>query len=88
MIWQLQSQEDFHKFCEMQIKILEKESSQGPKAHTHYDDLMKYFNDNLFLSDDGVEPDVDEEEVTLLHAISDEEKELEDRNEGEGSMNK
>ena len=78
---------DFRKFYETRIKILEKESSQGPKARARYDDLMKYFNDNLFPSEDAAEPDVDEEEATLLHAISDEEKESEDANEGEGPAN-
>jgi hypothetical protein len=48
---------------------------------------MKYFNDNLFLSEDAVEPDINEEEVMMLHAISNEEKESEDRNEDEDPVN-
>jgi hypothetical protein len=78
---------DFRKFYETRIKILEKESSHGPKARARYDDLMKYFNDNLFPSEDAAEPDVDEEEATLFHAISDEEKESEDGDEDEQPVN-
>ena len=63
---------------------MDKEASQGPKTRARYNELIKYFNDNLFPSDDVAEPDVDEEEALLLHAISDEEREIEeDRNEDE-----
>ena len=54
---------------------MQKESSKGPKARERYEDLMKYFNENLFPSDEAPDSDVDEEEAMLLKAISDEENE-------------
>lgn len=62
---------------------MQKECSKGPKARKHYEDLMKYFNENLFPSNEAPDSDVDEEEVMLMKAISDEENEG-DENEDNG----
>jgi hypothetical protein len=62
---------NFRQFYDTRIKILKKEASKGPKARERYEDLMKYFNDKLFPSEEIEEPDVDEEEAMLLQAISD-----------------
>jgi hypothetical protein len=66
---------DFRQFYETRIKILKKEASKGPKARQRYKELMQYFNEYLFPSEDAEEPDVDEEEAMLLKAISDGEDE-------------
>ena len=80
---------DFRHFYDTRIKILQKESSKGPKARRRYEELMKYFNDDLFPSEDMVEPDVDDEEAMLLQAISDGEEDSGedkgDRPAGEGN---
>jgi aminoglycoside phosphotransferase len=73
---------DFRQFYDTRIKILKKASSKGPKARLQYEELMRYFNENLFPSEDMMEPEVDEEEAMLLQAISDgEEGSAEDENE-------
>jgi hypothetical protein len=66
---------DFRQFYDTRIEILQKGSSKGPKARGRYEELMKYFNDNLFPSEDAVRPTVDAEEARLLQAISDGEEE-------------
>jgi len=65
------SEHDFRRFYEMRIKILKKEASKGLKARQRYEELMEYFNSNIFPLEGADEPNVDEEEAMLLKAISD-----------------
>ena len=68
----------FRQFYETRIKILNKEASRGPKARQRYEELIEYFNSNLFPLEDADEPNVDKEEAMLLKAISDGEDGAED----------